>query len=889
MRKNRLIRIGKWFAGIVGGLFLLITLLLWLFKDDIINMVIKEANAYLSAEVNVAEVDLVFWETFPDLSVDFKNVFIKDACDGSNNLDTLLYSDLIRLRFNPMDIWRENYTLKKLEVGKGTLQLKIDSLGENNYDIIRDSKSEGTEEFELNLKQVEFTNFRLTYTNAATDQIYSTSIHHMTLNGALSSRKFTTDATTHLRVVEARSGKIKLIQNQEAILDLRLNVDLDSGKYIIPTSTVYISNLPFNFDCSVDSASYALNLSGKNISIEDAANNLALDETEEVKKFSGSGKVLFNLSITGGMSSTEPAKINCDFGVSEATLTDPSSNITLRKIVIEGEYSNTLGPKKEFLALRKVYFDTRGGPFKGKLKITEFDEPLIRGEANGFLNLSVIHRLFRLKKFKELSGKANVSARFSIKAKPTLSNEFEYELQKCSGEFLPHEMNIQLDDDRRVYRNINGKIYLRDDKIGLDDITCNLGKSDFRINGAFVKLVEYLSGRHPLETSIEMESDFIDVSDLGSSTVEDKIDLPREFMLPNDINGKVYLDVKKLSYRKHLFFDIMGNMVIGKRLLTFDRINLKNAGAELKGDLRIEERSPEIFHVTTNAATRNIDMQKLFLEWNNFEQTVIMSDNISGKAQASVRLSAPFDLRNGILYSGIVAEAGLKLENGKLKGVDAFKEITSSLKESSVRLALGKENINAFEKKLLNLDFETLENSIIIRDGMIIIPEMSVHSSALDIELSGKHTFENKIDYRFGFRFRDLKQKKESEFGEILDDGTGFKVFMRMFGDLDDPNIEWDNNARKEEAKENREQEKQNAKAILKTEFGLFKNDTTVNEYIPDKRPKEQLIIHFDPENAVDTIMEENIPKRDTKLRKFIKKLEKEKEAEKKVEFEIDN
>ena len=401
--------------------------------------------------------------------------------------------------------------------------------------------------------------------------------------------------------------------------------------------------------------------------------------------------------------------------------------------------------------------------------------------------------------------------------------------------------------------------------------------------------MEYLSGRHPLETSIEMESDFIDVSDLGSSTVEDKIDLPREFMLPNDINGKVYLDVKKLSYRKHLFLDIMGNMVIGKRLLTFDRINLKNAGAELKGDLRIEERSPEIFHVTTNAATRNIDMQKLFLEWNNFEQTVIMSDNISGKAQASVRLSAPFDLRNGILYSGIVAEAGLKLENGKLKGVDAFKEITSSLKESSVRLALGKENINAFEKKLLNLDFETLENSIIIRDGMIIIPEMSVHSSALDMELSGKHTFENKIDYRFGFRFRDLKQKKESEFGEILDDGTGFKVFMRMFGDLDDPNIEWDNNARKEEAKENREQEKQNAKAILKTEFGLFKNDTTVNEYIPDKRPKEQLIIHFDPENAVDTIMEENIPKRDTKLRKFIKKLEKEKEAEKKVEFEIDN
>lgn len=889
MRKDRLLKIGKWFAGIVGGVFLLITLLLWLFKDDIINMVVKEANSYLSAEVKVAEVDLVFWSTFPDLSVDFNNVFIKDSFEGSDDLDTLLYTDQIRLRFNPMDIWKENYTLKRIEVGQGTLQLKIDSLGQNNYDIIRDTTSSGSKEFDLNLEQVEFTNFRFSYANAATDQLYATAIHHMALNGALSSRKFTTSASTTLRVQEARSGKIKLIQDQEAVMDVRLNVDLDSGIYTIPTSTIYVSNLPFNFDCRVDTASYALNISGKDISIADAANNLAFDQTEDVKKFSGTGKVLFDLNISGEMSSTEPAKVNCDFGVSEATLTDPASNITLRELILEGKYSNVDGPKKEYLTLKKVRFRTQGGPFRGELKITEFDEPLIRGEANGFLNLSIIRRLFRLKKFKELSGTADVAARFSIKAKPTPAEEFEYDLQRCSGELLPHNVNVQLTDDRRVYRNINGKIYLRNDKIGLDDITCTLGKSDFRINGAFVKLVEYLGGRHPLETSIEIESKFIDVSDLGSSTVEEKVDLPREFVLPNDIDGKVYLDVKKMAYRSHLFFDLKGNMTIGKRVLSFDRVSLKNAGAELKGDLLIEERSPEIFHLTTNAATRNIDMRKLFVEWNDFEQTVITSKNISGNAQASVRLSAPFDLRNGILYSGIVAEAGLKLENGKLRNVEAFREITTSLKETSARLALGKENINAFEKKLLNLDFETLENTIIIRDGMIVIPEMSVHSSALDMEVSGKHTFENKIDYRFGFRFRDLKQMKESEFGDVIDDGTGFKVFMRMFGDLDDPNIEWDDTARKQQAKENRQQEKQNAKAILKSEFGLFKNDTTVNEYIPDKRPKEQLIIHFDPENAVDTIMEEKTPKRDTKLRKFIKKLEKEKESENQVKFEIDN
>ena len=169
---------------------------------------------------------------------------------------------------------------------------------------------------------------------------------------------------------------------------------------------------------------------------------------------------------------------------------------------------------------------------------------------------------------------------------------------------------------------------------------------------------------------------------------------------------------------------------------------------------------------------------------------------------------------------------------------------------------------------------------------------MSVHSSALDAELSGKHSFDNMIDYRFGFRFQDLKQKEESEFGEILDDGTGKHVFMRMYGSLYNPSYEWDAEASKAHKKEQREIAKQDAKAIFKSEFGLFKNDTTVQEYVHERRPHEKLEIIINPTEDNEDIIEQTTPKPDGKWKKWLKeegaKIKKEKEGSTEIDWEHD-
>lgn len=890
MTKKRLLRITKWFAGIILALVVLITVVLYIFKDDICGLVINEVNKSLKVPVSVSDVDLAFWGSFPQLSVDFKDVFIQDSYEGSTKYDTLLYSQRIRMKFNPMDLWRENYTLKSIEISPGTLKLKVNEEGITNFDILAESKDtvENTE-LALKLEEVEFEEFHFSYSNKIIDQKYAVNIHSMALIGEFSSSKFTTSATSDLHIIAARSGKINLVSNKPAKLDVAVNVNKEAGTIEIPQSTIYISELPFVFKGNIAEKDFQFSLKGKNIKIEDAANRLAMKETEEVKNFGGSGNLLFDLQINGDDNAEQPVTVDCLFGIDNGNLKEPASGISVKNLHLEGKYSNRGGATKEKLELKNIGFSTSGGPFKGNLSITQFANPRFEGNADGVINLEVIHSLFPLPSIQTLTGQIDVHTDFLIKGNTDENNVVQYAIKKCDGQVVLADVDLQLIEDKRVFENIAGRVYLNGDEAGIDNVTLRVKHSDFALNGIFKNLANYISSQGNLMADVTIKSKLIQLEDLGTEAKEEIVLRERAYILPNDIEGNMFVEIGNLKYDKHTFKEIAGNMSVNNRKIHFSKIAIKTGGADVYGSLTIDEKTPEIFHISSQVVSDNINFTKLFKEWDDFKQTVIKSSNIEGEAKANVTFEAPFDLRSGVISNAITANIGIQIDNGRLKNVETFSAIIASLKTSSLKAIIGKDNIDAFGKKLNDLKFDQLKNTLIIKNSVLTIPQMSITSSALDVELSGKHSFDNKVDYRFGFRFRDLKQAETSEFGEIIDDGTGFRVFMRMYGDIDNPTIEWDKQSRKETTKENIAIEKENVKSLLKSEFGLFKNDTTVKQYVKEKNPpKEEMIIEFDPDNSVDPVIEEKKPKKDSKINRMLEKMKQESEANKKesIEFE---
>jgi hypothetical protein len=78
---------------------------------------------------------------------------------------------------------------------------------------------------------------------------------------------------------------------------------------------------------------------------------------------------------------------------------------------------------------------------------------------------------------------------------------------------------------------------------------------------------------------------------------------------------------------------------------------------------------------------------------------------------------------------------------------------------------------------------------------------------------------------------------------------------------------------------------------MLKTEFGAFKNDSTVEEYVPEEKPKEDLKINWEPtKNDPETkdslaptsekTNEEKPKKKQSKLKKALEKLKEQQKKE---------
>lgn len=878
-------KISKWIVGIVLGIVILISGSLYLFKDRIIGVVISEVNTHLKVPVSVGEVDLAFWGSFPNLSVDFKQVYIQDAFKNSTKKDTLLYTERIRLKFNPIDLWNKNYHVKEIQISPGTLQLKINKQGKVNYDIFKPSDSKSTTSFDLKLEKIELENVRFGYQNSLTNQIYKTKFIASTLAGDFSASKFSVVAEGNAMVLRAKSGGVTLLSNKSLKYDLKLDVDSEKGTVSLPKAIINVAGLPFEINGKVDADSLNFRVKSKDIQLSDVVNKFSLAATDDIKKFQGAGLVNFDLAINGAVESTAPTTINCDFGVENGSLIEPFQGLKIREINVEGEYSNEGGVEEEFLELRKLHFKTAGGPFNGAIRMTEFENPVIIGNASGNIDLNVAHAIFKFPVIENVKGAVSVDTDFSIQS---LTETGAVDVKKCDGNVEMRNVWLKLLDDKRTFENIKGSIFLRGNEAGIHNASLKIGSSDLKLNGIFSNLFDYLKGLSALQTNIDIESNNLKIEDLGTTTKKEKIEESRIFVLPNDINGSIKLTVGTLRYEHHIFSNILGKMQIQERRLHFPQLSLVNAEALVSGALVIEEKSPEIFTITAKVATKNLKFKPLFKEWENFEQSVLTDQNISGRAEAELYFFAPFDLRSGIVMNSIDAKLDLRVFDGQLKNVSSFKDITQSLKTTSGKLVLGKKNIDLLEQKLNSISFNTMENSILIKNGVVQIPKMHIGSTALDMDVAGSHSFDNEIDYRFIFRFRDLMaNERDSEFGQIIDDGTGIKMYMRMHGTLENPIIEWDDVSRKEQAQENREQAKEDAKSILKTEFGLFKKDTSVNIYVPKEVPKEDLKIQFGPATKKEFI-EEKKQKKDSKLKKTLDNWKKQQEEEGKSGFKVE-
>lgn len=889
--RQKALRILKWTALSLVGLVLTISLLLLIFKKDIQNYALSQLDRYLDTQVYIRQMDVTFWKTFPYLSIEFDDVLIRDQIplDGTRP-DTLLYAQKLMLKLNTSDFWKGDYTVKSIDLNNSRLGLRVAEDGRVNYNILKTDSTAHSDEFKFVLDNVRATNLNFSYDNYITSQHYAARANALSLYGSFTDERFDLKTTGDLFLKRIRSKSVSLITNKKAEFDVVIAIDKTKDAFLLEESTISIENLPFRIFCALENDILDFRLSAKQLALTDFVNNINQADIAEIKKFKGSGIVDFNLAIQGPLSVEQPPLVRASFAVSNGRLTDPDTKVELKQIDVQGQYSNNFG-NGEVLELTRLKFASLNSSFSGQLKLAHFASPEINGTANGTLDLKTIHRFFPIPGLHTIHGQLGVSGAFHFKINDPKRDPSTVTIYNARGDFDLKNIALAPSNDYPEIREINGKVSLSRDNAIFSNLTLRTGKSSMVFSGSVKNILGYFSEKSKLQVDAIVDVNELYSADFYSNKTNAPapIALPGAYILPKNISGKALVSIKKFHLDVHQFDQITARFVVEDRNYTASNIKFSHTGAELGGALQINEQQPGKIDVTGKFTGQQIDFKKLFKEWDNFDQTMVTHEQISGKAVVDMTFYLPFTLQKGLQKELIEADAQFTIYNGTLKNVETFKEITSSLRQSTlVKTVLG-QNIDALEKRLLNLQFATLENTLEIKKGRITLPKMKIRSNALDIDISGWHAFTNDLDYHLEFRLRDLKfTKKDSEFGEVQDDETGKRIFLHLFGHVDKLNFKWDADASKAYKQEQRQQEKESVKSMLKTELGIFKKDSTVSTYQRSEKPRERIEIVFtDDQNQ----QQSDIPQEKKKMKKLfgmdLEKMREENKKEAQMEFSI--
>ena len=871
----------------------LATVLTYVFEDEIKQYAVDQLNKNLSAPVKVDQIEFSIWKRFPYASLEFNNLYIPGVYDDGEISDTMFFAKRLYMKLDVVDLVKGNYVVDHVGATDGVIKVKIDAEGNGNYNIWKSSEEESSDDMAFNLNHVALHNYAFLYDNQSTGQHYDMGIKNAILKGEFYKEVYDIDGNLSLDVENMRENNVNVLSDADARANVHLIVDSKQGVYTVEKGDLAINDLNFKVTGKVLSKPNTvcdLKVRGNDIQLS----SLLSSFSTTIGSFSGyssTGTINFDASIAGTVSVQDVPKVEASFEYSDGVVREPESGVQLSKVFLKGNYTNSNSAQVDELLIESFEGKLPDGAVSGYFKMTDFTDPLIETRLKGNLNLATAQEFLRLSSVSRVSGAIDLDADVKVHVhNESADKPAHFDVHRSKGVCSVENVDLILKGSEMQFAKMNGKMRLNNHDAVIENLETMVGSSDLNCTGTLNNLLPYIlvdgsdlnivADLHSNHTQLE---DFIGSSSATTSTSAAGLDFP------DDIHFLFGMDVKALQYAQFEANDVQGKLSLKDKILQAKSVRLKTAGGRLNGDLRVDGKQTD-FKVASHIAVNNMDINTLFYQFENFGQTMIEPSNIKGMVSAEVDLNCKLKPNLDIDQQSILATADVRIKNGELISLSTLKEITEYMRHNKAVKTLFSKHIDDIDNRLSHIRFSEIKNQLSVKNGVVHIPKMAIESDALNLNLSGTHGFDDKIDYAFDFRFRDLKARNDdTEFGNVIDDGTGIQLFLRMYGTVDDPIFELDKTSRREHIKSEIDNEKNQTKALLQENLGLYKRDTTLRVK-ENKKAEPEFILYDDEDTTENDSNNDNAVRRNKRKKgKLYDKLMNKKDGDRKdsVIFEI--
>tara|TARA_B100001057_G_scaffold62114_1_gene55439 strand:+ start:531 stop:3023 length:2493 start_codon:yes stop_codon:yes gene_type:complete len=787
-------------------------------QDKLEQVVIKEINKRLKSPIKIGDIEFSAIKNFPFTSIELNNILAIDAFQE----DTLCEIELLQLKFNALDLYNNVFIIQELTLKNGFASIYYkDSMP--NYQIwnsIKDSSLDENTDF--GLENISLENFKIAYT---ADDIQSVIVNNesqlqlsinngrteINLEGDITNEKLILDGINHLP-----SKKLKL--NCDIVINtLALNIK----------STVALSDIQMDVDFERTEKTMTVKVNTSEFELEPTLKLIPKNYLSTLEGYELQGKSAIKFNYISDQQ--KEAYIKVDFDFKEGYINGKDLPLDINETSFKGSFSNgkqRSGASTE-IKLDNIKFTANGELVQANATIKGLENPTLITDFKTQMQLSEIEKWGYKHDFKSLIGHAQIKGTY--KGKIGLKNKVTYDFTMAEKTADLTINNLSLHSNEQTPQLSHAKLILKliDDNVNISAFNGTLAKeSKINFIGSIENVFSYLLLKNTdLKIAGNISSDwmvideFLEESDKTSDTTQES--KPQAINFPNDIVANINLNLLDLTFDRFRMRNFSSKISYKNKLLKAKDLVLETMSGNITSNVTFEQVKDGKLRLVSATELDNINVRQLFYEFHNFGQTTMRHKHLKGKIDSEIYLRNEWDNYFNPINDHLYSFIDIKINNGELLDFEPLMMMSDYI---SV-------------EELKRIKFSTLENQIEIKNNLIDIPFMEIHSTAIDIAGSGTHSFDNVIDYEFkillneilGNKFKRKNKKKVSEFGVVQDDGVkGMTMFLKMQGTVDKPLISYNTLRLRESLSDGFKKEKKELKDVIKNQFKDKNNDNHI-------------------------------------------------------------
>jgi hypothetical protein len=801
-----------------------------LMQNKVAGLVLKSLNNNFSTKIETGSYRLSLIKKFPKATVELKNVLVHSSHDFDRsgfagvNTDTLLTAKSASLDFKMADMLRRAYTFTKITVRSGSLRLFTDTAGRYNYNVTKDEDETTGPGSTLNLNRINLSDVAFVYNDLRVNLILKGVFKDGRIKSRIRGSNIDFDGNSNVIFSLFRLDNIEIKQNIPASLEVGLNQN-EKGIFF-RKSTMQIENWDIILTGFIASDNYLdLKVSADNIDISKISHFLPEKFRKAVSGYRPEGNLKFDWITKGKPTRTHDPHYDIKWALKNAHVDYSKSNLKIERFSLDGSYTNGSKNSPETSLFAISNFTTRLGSadYNGSFSVTDFSNPKADLVFKGKLLPAELKEFLNLENVSNAGGSIDLNLSFSGRPGKKDSYNFAdvFSLNSRSVAVFK-SVGLSLDDKNIQISDADGR-FLMNENTTTDKFRIILNKHKIVLSGNFVNFPGWLAGcKVTLSGSANVSATCIKpeffMKEPAAKDEKGKDAVARApVTLPDDVSLEVNFSFDTLLYKKFSARDITGILSLRPKLMNFRTISLNSQKGHVSGNGLVVQNPDKSFVGRGSFAVAGVDVNEAFTSFHNFGQGFLKAENLAGSLTGNITLILPVDSLLNPNVRAVTAEGKYILTNGALINFEPVKALSKFIELS----------------ELENIKFDKLENEFFIRNNIFYIPQMEIKSSAADLSVNGKHSFDNDYEYHVKMLLSEILTNKarknrtlSDEFGEVEDDGLGrTSVFLKIIGKGEDVKASYDIKASGNQLKESLKKEKQTLKTIINEEYGLYKKD----------------------------------------------------------------